>query len=157
MDNTHTGFGPYSSGIGETVTGTPRPAVLFLCVHNAGRSQMAAGWLRHLSQGAVDVYSGGSSPASDLNKMAVAVMAEVGIDIGSAMPKPWTDDVVRRADVIVSMGCGDACPVYRGKRYEDWDLPDPAGKPIDVVREIRDEIAGRVRNLLSSLQPPIEE
>ena len=131
----------------------PRPVVLFLCVHNAGRSQMAAGWLRHLSQGAVDVYSGGSSPASNLNEAAVAVMAEVGIDISGEHPKPWTTAVVQEADVIVSMGCGDTCPVYPGKRYEDWDLPDPAGKPIDTIREIRDEIAERVRHLLESLQP----
>lgn len=138
------------------MTGRSKPAVLFLCVHNAGRSQMAAGWLRHLSRGTVDVYSGGSNPAATLNEVAVTVMGEVGIDIADQRPKPWTEAVVREADVIVSMGCGDACPVYRGKRYEDWVLPDPAGQPIEFVREVRDEIAGRVRRLLESLTLPAE-
>ena len=101
-----------------------RPAVLFLCVHNAGRSQMAAGWLRHLAGGAVDVYSGGSEPGTDVNRVAVEAMAEVGIDIGTEFPRRWTDEIVRAADVVVTMGCGDACPVFPGKRYEDWELAD---------------------------------
>ena len=132
-----------------------RPAVLFLCVHNAGRSQMAAGWLRHLSGGAVDVYSGGSEPASDLNAAAVAVMKEAGIDIADELPKPWTDEALRAADVVVTMGCGDACPVIPGKRYEDWELADPAGRPIEGVREVRDDIEGRVRGLIASLDLPV--
>ena len=134
-----------------------RPAVLFLCVHNAGRSQMAAGFLRHLAGDTVDVYSGGSNPGADLNAMAVQAMAEVGIDISSASPQPWTDAVVRTADVIVSMGCGDVCPVYPGKRYEDWDLTDPAGQPIETVRVVRDDIEQRVRNLIDELLGPSAE
>ena len=128
-----------------------RPAVLFLCVHNAGRSQMAAGWLRQIAGDRVDVYSGGSEPATDINPGAVVAMAEVGIDISARRPQPWTDEVVREADVIVSMGCGDACPVYPGKRYEDWELVDPAGQPIEVVREVRDDIRTRVEALMESL------
>jgi len=127
------------------------PSVLFLCVHNAGRSQMAAGWLRHLAGDRVDVFSGGSLPAAELNKAAVAAMAEQGIDISTQLPQPWADDIVRAADVIVSMGCGDACPVYPGKRYLDWELDDPAGKPLEAVRPIRDEIERRVRGLLAEL------
>ena len=103
------------------------PAVLFLCVHNAGRSQMAAGWLRHLAGDRVVVWSGGSEPTSEINPAAVAAMAEVGIDITDEFPKPWTDEIVRAADVVITMGCGDACPLYPGKRYEDWELDDPAG------------------------------
>lgn len=133
-----------------------RPAVLFMCVHNAGRSQMAAGWLRHLGGEHVDVYSGGSAPAEDINQVAVAAMAEVGVDIANNTPRLWTDDVVRAADVVVSMGCGDVCPVYPGKRYEDWDLTDPAGQPIEVVRNVRDEIAERVRGLMASLDIPAQ-
>lgn len=128
-----------------------KPAVLFLCVHNAGRSQMAAGWLRHLSGGSIDVYSGGSNPGESINEMAVAAMEEVGIDISGNQPMPWTDAVVRHADVIVSMGCGDTCPVYPGKRYLDWELTDPAGQPIAVVRDVRDDIGQRVRELMTSL------
>jgi protein-tyrosine-phosphatase len=131
-----------------------RPAVLFLCVHNAGRSQMASGWLRHLAGDSIDVFSGGSEPGSEVNSVAVAAMAEVGIDIASEFPRPWTDEVVRAVDVIVTMGCGDACPVYPGKRYEDWDLTDPAGQPIDVVRAVRDEIEARVRRLMAELDVP---
>ncbi len=122
----------------------PRPAVLFLCVHNAGRSQMAAGWLRHLAGDRVDVFSGGSDPGAALNPAAVEAMAEVGIDIAGERPRPWTEDDARAADVIVSMGCGDACPVLPGKRYEDWPLTDPAGQPVEVVRQVRDEIRARV-------------
>ena len=128
-----------------------RPAVLFLCVHNAGRSQMAAGWLRHLAGGAVEVFSGGSDPEASINPTAVEAMAEAGIDISGEHPKPWTDEVVGAADVIVSMGCGDACPVLPGKRYEDWELTDPAGQPIEVVRAVRDDIEARVRSLIAEL------
>ena len=128
-----------------------QPAVLFLCVHNSGRSQMAAGWLRHLAAGRVDVYSGGSDPGTDTNPSAIAAMAEVGIDISSYTPQPWTNDMVEAADVVVSMGCGDTCPVLPGKRYEDWELTDPAGQPLAVVREVRDEIRGHVEELVASL------
>ena len=128
-----------------------KPAVLFLCVHNAGRSQMAAGFLRHLAGDAVDVFSGGSEPGADLNPAAVQAMAEVGIDISGQQPTAWTDEMARAADVIVTMGCGDTCPVYLGTRYEDWELTDPAGQPIEVVREVRDDIRARVAALLESL------
>jgi arsenate reductase len=135
----------------EVIAANP-PAVLFLCVHNAGRSQMAAGWLRHLAGGNVDVFSGGSAAGSEINPTATAVMAEMGIDISTQQPKPWTDEIARAADVIVTMGCGDVCPVYPGKRYEDWELTDPAGQPIETVREIRDDIRQRVVALIDSLQ-----
>jgi protein-tyrosine-phosphatase len=128
-----------------------RPMVLFLCVHNAGRSQMAAAWLRHLSGDAVEVFSGGSEPASDVNQGVIAAMAEMGIDVSTEFPRPWTDEVVRAADVVVTMGCGDACPVYPGKRYEDWELADPAGQPMELVREVRDDIEQRVRRLMAEL------
>jgi len=127
------------------------PGVLFLCVHNAGRSQMAAGWLRHLAGDAVVVWSGGSEPSSEIEAAAVAAMAEVGIDITDEFPKPWSEDIVRAADVVITMGCGDACPVYPGKRYEDWVLDDPAGLDVASVRPIRDEIRGRVALLMESL------
>ena len=129
-----------------------KPAVLFLCVHNAGRSQMAAGWLRHLAGDTVDVFSGGTDPGHETNKTAVAAMAEVGIDIAGVYPQPWTDEIARASDVIVSMGCGDACPIFPGKRYEDWPLTDPSDQPIEVVREIRDEIRSRVDTLMTSLE-----
>ena len=134
-------------------TGVPaaRPGVLFLCVHNAGRSQMAAGWMRALAGDRIDVFSGGSEPTSDINPVAVAAMAEKGIDIGGGRPSHWTDEEARAADVIVTMGCGDACPVYPGKRYLDWELDDPAGKGIQDVRRIRDEIEHRVRALVAEL------
>jgi arsenate reductase len=128
-----------------------KPAVLFLCVHNAGRSQMAAGWLRRLAGDTVDVFSGGTDPGLETNKTAIAAMAEVGIDIAGEYPQPWTDEIARAADVIVSMGCGDACPIFPGKRYEDWPLTDPSGQPIETVREIRDEIRSRVEELMTSL------
>ena len=128
-----------------------KPSVLFLCVHNAGRSQMAAGWLDHLAADRVDVFSGGSEPAGTVNPAAVEAMAEVGIDIGTEFPKPWTDEIIRAADVVVTMGCGDACPVYPGKRYEDWVLDDPAGLDIEAVRPIRDEIRGRVEKLVAEM------
>ena len=127
------------------------PTVLFLCVHNAGRSQMALGWFRHLAGEQAVAWSGGSEPADEVNPAAVAAMTEVGIDIGTEFPKPWTDEIVRAADVVVTMGCGDACPLFPGKRYEDWVLDDPAGMGIDAVRPIRDEIGRRVGELLTSL------
>jgi protein-tyrosine-phosphatase len=127
------------------------PTVLFLCVHNAGRSQMAMGWFNHLAQDRATALSGGSEPAESVNPAAVAAMAEVGIDIAREWPKPWTDEIVRAADVVVTMGCGDTCPFFPGKRYEDWDLDDPAGQGLAAVRPIRDEIEQRVRGLLASL------
>lgn len=127
------------------------PGVLFLCVHNAGRSQMAAGWLRHLGGDGVVVWSGGSEPTSEINPAVLAAMHEVGVDISDEFPKPWTEEIVRAADVVVTMGCGDACPLYPGTRYEDWELEDPAGQGVEAVRPIRDEIRGRVLDLLASL------
>jgi len=127
------------------------PSVLFLCVHNAGRSQMAAGWMRHLGGDDVDVFSGGSEPAETINQAAVVAMAEKGIDISTEIPQPWADEIVRAADVVVTMGCGDACPVFPGKRYVDWELEDPAGKSVEEVRRIRDEIEVRVRDLIDEL------
>jgi protein-tyrosine-phosphatase len=128
-----------------------KPVVLFLCVHNAGRSQMALGFFRHLAGDAAVAWSGGSEPGTEVNPSAVAAMREVGIDISAEFPKPWTDEVVRAADVVVTMGCGDACPVFPGKRYEDWTLVDPAGQDTAAVRPIRDEIEQRVRALLARL------
>jgi arsenate reductase (thioredoxin) len=128
-----------------------RPTVLFLCVHNAGRSQMALGWFEHLAGDRAAAWSGGSEPATEVNPSAVAAMAEVGVDIATAQPKRWTDEIVRAADVVVTMGCGDTCPVFPGTRYEDWVLDDPAGKSVDAVRPVRDEIERRVRDLLASL------
>ena len=127
------------------------PVVLFLCIHNAGRSQMALGWFNHLAGGRAVARSGGSEPAAEVNPAAIEAMAEVGIDITGEFPKPWTDEIVRAADVVVTMGCGDACPYFPGKRYEDWELSDPAGLGVDAVRPIRDEIADRVRVLLAGL------
>jgi arsenate reductase (thioredoxin) len=129
------------------------PEVLFVCVHNAGRSQMAAGLLDHHAQGRVEVRSAGSQPADQLNPAVVAAMEEVGIDLSKEFPKPLTDEVVQAADVVITMGCGDACPIYPGKRYEDWSLDDPAGQPIEKVRQIRDDIDARVRQLLAELAP----
>jgi protein-tyrosine-phosphatase len=129
----------------------PDPAVLFLCVHNAGRSQMALGWFNYLAGDRAVAWSGGSEPATEINPAAVAAMAEVGIDITGEFPKPWTDEIVRAADVVVTMGCGDACPLYPGKRYEDWELDDPAGFDVAAVRPVRDEIRRRVAALLVSL------
>src|SRR3954470_7453142 len=128
-----------------------RPTVLFVCVHNAGRSQMAAGFTRLLAGDGVDVLSGGSEPADRLNPVAVAAMAEVGVDIAAHQPQVLAVDDVRAADVVITMGCGDACPIFPGKRYEDWELTDPAGLPLDEVRPIRDEIRSRVEELLASL------
>lgn len=126
--------------------------VLFVCIHNAGRSQMAAGLLRHLGRGRVEVLSAGSNPADQVNPVAVAAMAEVGIDISEEHPKLLQDSAVHQADVVVTMGCGDACPIYPGKRYEDWELADPAGLGIEEVRPIRDAIERRVRQLLATLE-----
>lgn len=134
---------------------SPKPTVLFVCIHNAGRSQMAAGYLRELSQGAVDVLSGGSEPGDQINPMAVEAMAEEGIDISQALPQLMTTEQVRESDVVITMGCGDVCPIFPGKRYEDWDLIDPKGKSIDEVRPIRDNIKGRVQVLLAELLPAV--
>ena len=130
-----------------------KPSVLFVCVHNAGRSQMAAAFLTHLSQGAVEVRSAGSAPADQVNPAAVKAMAEVGIDIATEQPKILTDQAVRESDVVITMGCGDTCPFYPGKRYEDWVLDDPAGQGIDAVRPIRDEIKNRVETLIAEIAP----
>jgi protein-tyrosine-phosphatase len=130
-----------------------KPEVLFVCVHNAGRSQMAAALLDHHARGRVHVRSAGSAPADQVNPAVVQAMAEVGLDISKEFPKPLTDEVVRDADAVVTMGCGDACPIYPGKRYLDWELPDPAGKSVDEVRPIRDEIDRRVQALLEELVP----
>ena len=127
------------------------PAVLFVCVHNAGRSQMAAGYLRALAGDRIDVFSAGSEPGNAVNPAAVAVMAEEGIDLSTATPQILTTDAVRQADVVITMGCGDACPIFPGKRYEDWQLADPAGQPVEVVRGIRDDIKERVEELIASL------
>ena len=135
----------------ESTTPVTTPGVLFLCVHNAGRSQMAAGWLRHLGGERVMVWSGGSEPTSQINPAAVEAMAEVGVDITEEFPKPWTDEIVRAADVVVTMGCGDACPVFPGKRYEDWTLDDPAEMDVAGVRAVRDAIRARVEDLMRSL------
>jgi protein-tyrosine-phosphatase len=128
-----------------------KPTVLFLCTHNAGRSQMALGYFNHLAGDQGVAWSGGSEPANEINPAAVAVMAEVGIDIAREFPKPWTDEVVRAADVVVTMGCGDVCPFYPGKRYVNWELDDPAAQGVDTVRPIRDDIERRVRRLLDEL------
>lgn len=130
---------------------TDRPAVLFVCVHNAGRSQMAAGWLQHLAGERVRVFSAGSEPADQVNAVAVQAMAEQGIDIAAARPAVLETETVRESDVVITMGCGDACPVFPGKRYEDWDLDDPAGLAIEQVRPIRDDIRSRVERLIASL------
>jgi arsenate reductase len=134
---------------------THKPMVVFLCIQNAGRSQMAAGCAKHLGRDDVDIYSGGSDPASTINPSAVTAMKEIGIDISTEFPKPWTDEVVRAADVIVTMGCGDACPIFPGKRYLDWEVADPAGLPIEGVRPIRDDIGERVRSLLAEIDFPV--
>jgi arsenate reductase (thioredoxin) len=128
-----------------------KPTVLFLCTHNAGRSQMALGFFTHLAGDNAVAWSGGSEPGNEINRSAIAAMAEVGIDITGEYPKPWTDEIVQAADVVVTMGCGDACPIFPGKRYENWELPDPAGQSLDAVRPIRDDIEERVRRLLDDL------
>ena len=129
-----------------------KPAVLFVCIHNAGRSQMAAGWLRHLAGDRIEVRSAGSEPAGQINPVAVEAMREVGIDITGAVPHILETEDVRASDVVITMGCGDACPIFPGKRYEDWELTDPAGQPIEIVREVRDDIRSRVEKLVAELQ-----
>jgi arsenate reductase (thioredoxin) len=128
-----------------------KPAVLFLCTHNAGRSQMAMGFLKHIAGKDVSVYSAGSEPAAEVNPAAIAAMAEKGIDIAAEQPQRWTTDMLETVDVVVTMGCGDLCPVLPGRRYEEWVLPDPAGQPLDAIRPIRDEIEARVCKLVSQL------
>ena len=136
-----------------STSSTARPSVLFVCVHNAGRSQMAAGFLTELAGDRIDVRSAGSMPGNQINPVAVEAMAEVGIDITGEQPKKLTDDAVIASDVVITMGCGDECPYFPGKRYEDWVLTDPAGQGIDVVREVRDEIKARIEGLIESLVP----
>ena len=131
------------------------PIVLFLCVHNAGRSQMALGWFNRLAGGRAVAWSGGSEPGTEINPSAIEAMREIGIDIAGEFPKPWTDEILRAADVVITMGCGDACPIFPGKRYEDWELDDPAGRDVDAVRPIRDEVGRRVRDLLARLEVPV--
>ena len=133
-----------------------RPTVLFLCVHNAGRSQMAMGWFKEMAGDRAVAWSGGSEPSSQVNPAAIEAMAEVGIDITQEYPKPWTDEIVRAADAVITMGCGDACPIFPGKRYEDWVLEDPQGLDVESVRPIRDDIKGRVAELLTSLGITVE-
>jgi protein-tyrosine-phosphatase len=130
-----------------------KPTVLFVCVHNAGRSQMAAGFMKELSRGAVEVLSAGSEPKDQINPVAIQVMAEEGIDIAREVPKILTTDAVKESDVVITMGCGDTCPIFPGKRYEDWELTDPAGRPLDEVRPIRDDIKQRVATLLAEILP----
>ncbi len=132
---------------------TDKPTVLFVCIHNAGRSQMASGYLRHLAGDRIEVLSAGSAPAASINPMAVAAMAEEGIDISAEQPKILTTDAVKASDVVITMGCGDTCPYYPGKRYEDWVLDDPAGQGIEAVRPIRDEIRSRIETLIGELLP----
>lgn len=132
---------------------TGKPRVLFVCIHNAGRSQMAAGYAKALSRDAVEVRSGGSEPGNEINPIAIAAMAEDGIDISQGVPQLMTTEAVRDSDVVITMGCGDVCPIFPGKRYEDWELTDPSGLPIDQVRPIRDDIKGRVEALLAELLP----
>ena len=134
-----------------------KPTVLFLCVHNAGRSQMALGFFRHLAGDAAVGWSGGSEPGAEINPVAVEAMRERGIDISAEFPKPWTDETVRAADAVISMGCGDACPIFPGKRYEEWELADPAGQDLAAVRVVRDQIEARVRTLLEELAVPIAD
>jgi arsenate reductase (thioredoxin) len=130
-----------------------KPTVLFVCVHNAGRSQMAAGYLAALSEGRIEVLSAGSEPKDQINPVAIQAMAEEGIDIAGNVPKVLTTEAVKESDVVITMGCGDVCPIFPGKRYEDWELDDPAGQGIDAVRPIRDDIKGRIEKLLAELLP----
>jgi arsenate reductase len=136
-----------------TGTAEHKPTVLFVCIHNAGRSQMAAGYMTALSKGAVEVRSGGSEPGAEINPMAIAVMAEEDIDISQGLPQLMTTEQVRDSDVVITMGCGDVCPIFPGKRYEDWELVDPKGKTFEEVRPIRDDIKARIQVLLSEILP----
>jgi arsenate reductase (thioredoxin) len=140
-------------GQAEGIVGKDQPEVLFVCVHNAGRSQMAAALLKLRSEGRIGVRSAGSTPVEEINPHAITVLEELEIDMSEAFPKPLTDEVVRAADVVITMGCGDACPIYPGKRYEDWQLDDPAGKDLETVRRIRDELDQRVQTLIGELLP----
>jgi arsenate reductase len=140
-------------GQAEGIVGKDQPEVLFVCVYNAGRSQMAAGLLKLRSQGRIHVRSAGSTPAGEINPNAIASLEELGVDMREEFPKPLTDEVVRAADVVITMGCGDACPIYPGKKYEDWELEDPAGKDLETVRRIRDELDQRVQQLIAELLP----
>jgi protein-tyrosine-phosphatase len=133
-----------------------QPEVLFICVHNAGRSQMAAGLVKLRSNGKIHVRSAGSTPADEINPAVIEAMGEIGVDMGDEFPKPLTDEFVRAADVVITMGCGDACPIFPGKRYEDWELDDPAGQDVEAVRVIRDEIDRRVQRLIAELLPAAE-
>ncbi|WP_113718286.1 arsenate reductase ArsC [Arthrobacter dokdonensis] len=137
----------------STTETASKPTVLFVCVHNAGRSQMAAAYLTTLSNGAIEVRSAGSSPAESVNPAAVTAMAEEGIDMSAEIPKVLTTDAVRESDVVITMGCGDTCPIFPGKRYEDWELEDPAGQGVDAVRPIRDDIKARVQGLIAEVLP----
>jgi protein-tyrosine-phosphatase len=137
----------------EGIVDKEQPEVLFVCVQNAGRSQMAAGLLKLRSEGRINVRSAGSTPGEEINPNAVLALEELGVDMGEAFPKPLTDEVVRAADVVITMGCGDACPIYPGKKYEDWVLDDPAGQDLETVRRIRDEIDERVQKLIEELLP----
>jgi arsenate reductase (thioredoxin) len=138
----------------EGIVTKDQPEVLFVCTHNAGRSQMAAGLVKLRSDGRIHVRSAGSTPADEINPVAIEAMEELGVDMGEAFPKPLTDEVVKAADVVITMGCGDACPIFPGKRYEDWELEDPAGKDLETVRRIRDELDERVQHLIAELAPP---
>jgi arsenate reductase (thioredoxin) len=140
----------------EGVRDDGKPAVLFLCIHNAGRSQMAMGFFQHLAGDNATAWSGGSEPGMEVNPAAIEAMSERGIDISHEFPKPWTDEAVQAADVVITMGCGDACPIFPGKRYEEWVLDDPAGLDVEHVRPVRDEIERRVRNLLDELGVPVQ-
>jgi arsenate reductase (thioredoxin) len=137
----------------EGIVDKAQPEVLFVCVHNAGRSQMAAGLLKLRSDGRINVRSAGSAPGEEINPNAISALEELGIDMTEAFPKPLTDEVVRAADVVITMGCGDACPIYPGKKYEDWDLADPEGRDLETVRRIRDDIDARVQKLVAELLP----
>ncbi|MCC3270149.1 arsenate reductase ArsC [Arthrobacter gengyunqii] len=137
----------------STTETTTKPSVLFVCVHNAGRSQMAAAYLRSLGEGRIEVRSAGSAPADAVNPAAVAAMAEDGIDMSAELPKVLTTEAVQESDVVITMGCGDACPIFPGKRYEDWKLEDPAGQGVEAVRPIRDDIKARIQDLIADLLP----